>query len=320
MVAQHKSYPICPPWLKPLISAKFFEPCNNHSSSSSSPAAGETAASTSAARIECNLYCLDCMDEPLCFGCTFCHKNHHVVQIRRSSYHDVIRVSEIQKVLDLSGIQSYIINSARVVFLNGRPQTKLAKGVTKTCEICERSLNESFRYCSLGCKLQGISKHNDLTFTVQPKPQVGNGNHRVYPEDGVSHKRSRSRKKLKLDTQQIQSQQHQELLATPTPGDQEKIATPNNAPSAPADLPVEEAADRGEKTENVMEEKEFEEEEHGDGEMSQQRLGLVGICPSTPPQVVTWTEGIFPGRQRARKGTPHRSHLGSGLTLGEARG
>ena len=40
------------------------------------------------------------------------------LQIRQYSYHDVIRVSEVEDVLDITNVQIYIINSARVLFLH----------------------------------------------------------------------------------------------------------------------------------------------------------------------------------------------------------
>ncbi|KAF3788464.1 Uncharacterized protein EJ110_NYTH08722 [Nymphaea thermarum] len=122
-----------PRWLKPLLQTSFFTNCNFH---------GEPN----------NMYCLDCMNGALCSSCLIPHRDHHFIQIRRSSYHDVIRVSEIQKVLDISGVQTYVINGARVVFLNQRPQLRPAKAVSNTCRICDRSLLDSSYYCSLGCK------------------------------------------------------------------------------------------------------------------------------------------------------------------------
>ncbi|XP_043702073.1 protein RGF1 INDUCIBLE TRANSCRIPTION FACTOR 1-like [Telopea speciosissima] len=112
---------LSPLWLKPMLNANYFIAYRIQGDSY---------------KIECNIYCLDCMGNALCSYCLINHKDHRVVQIRRSFYHKVIRVNEVQKYIDISAIQTYIINSAKIVFLNKRPQPMPGKGVTNTCEIC----------------------------------------------------------------------------------------------------------------------------------------------------------------------------------------
>ncbi|KAL8516777.1 hypothetical protein ACS0TY_015149 [Phlomoides rotata] len=165
-----------PAWLEKLLNTAFFNVCRTHGD---------------AARSECNMYCLDCNCDAFCFYCRSSkHKDHQVIQIRRSSYHDVVRVSEIQKVLDISGVQTYVINSARVLFLNERPQPKGGKAVSHVCEICGRSLLDTFRFCSLGCKLVGIKGSGDESFTTMQRGS----------DDGVSS--SSRREELREGSQQ----------------------------------------------------------------------------------------------------------------------
>jgi hypothetical protein len=58
----------------------------------------------------------------------------------------------MQRLLDCSQVQTYIINSSRVVFLNQRPQPRPSKGLGNACATCERSLQDSYSYCSVACK------------------------------------------------------------------------------------------------------------------------------------------------------------------------
>ncbi|RDX81252.1 hypothetical protein CR513_38092, partial [Mucuna pruriens] len=86
------------------------------------------------------------------------------MQIRRSSYHDAVRAEDIQNDLDISGIQTYVINSFNVVFLNKRdfdnPKTKSYK-YASGCQTCRRNILDSSTFCSLGCKV-------DLSHSFMP--------------------------------------------------------------------------------------------------------------------------------------------------------
>ncbi|GAY65566.1 hypothetical protein CUMW_242160 [Citrus unshiu] len=171
------------PWLEPMLRTAFFTVCRTHGD---------------AARSECNMYCLDCNDHAFCFYCRSSkHKDHQVIQIRRSSYHDVVRVGEIQNIMDISGVQTYVINSARVVFLNERPQPRSGKGVAHICEICGRSLLDPFRFCSLGCKLAGIKRDGNASFTLEIKNEAF-----MERKEGISRQvSSRKQEELREDSQ-----------------------------------------------------------------------------------------------------------------------
>ncbi len=88
-------------------------------------------------------------------------------QIRRSSYHNVVRVQDVAKTINVAGIQTYIINSARVVFLKERPHPRGKNGENKrastvtaanggACKHCLRTLQaDTVSFCSIACKARG---------------------------------------------------------------------------------------------------------------------------------------------------------------------
>ncbi|CAA7401374.1 unnamed protein product [Spirodela intermedia] len=140
-----------PRWLSLLLRSTFFGLCQHH---------GELKKS------EVNTYCLDC-GKSMCLHCW-----SSLSSIRRYVYQDVIRVSDLQKYVDCSKVQSFIVNGAKVVLLNPKRQTKSATPASNglsPCGICRRMIPEPNRYCSIACKAAAMEGENDSS---EPKPSM----------------------------------------------------------------------------------------------------------------------------------------------------
>ncbi|KAL3833115.1 hypothetical protein ACJIZ3_007851 [Penstemon smallii] len=129
-----------PEWLSSLLIEKFFNACIVHED---------------VKKNEKNVFCMDCC-EGICPHCITLHPSHRLLQIRRYVYHDVIRLGDADKLMDCAQVQSYTTNSAKVVFLNQRPQSRPARVAGSLCRTCARNLHESSLFCSIYCKLQHL--------------------------------------------------------------------------------------------------------------------------------------------------------------------
>ncbi|WIA21665.1 hypothetical protein OEZ85_000837 [Tetradesmus obliquus] len=132
-------------WLHNMLHTHFFTPCQLHKEHKKN---------------EATYFCADCgvSSTPLCGHCNGQHAGHRVIQIRRYVYCDVVRACDMSPHLDISGVQTYTINQAKVMFLNQRPQSKISKpGAPDACHTCARTLREGCSYCSLACKLQALT-------------------------------------------------------------------------------------------------------------------------------------------------------------------
>ncbi|RAL49851.1 hypothetical protein DM860_002142 [Cuscuta australis] len=104
-------------------------------------------------RNEKNIFCLLCC-QSFCPHCLPSHQSHPLLQVRRYVYQDVIRLDDLEKLIDCSYIQPYTINSAKVIFLNQRTQSRSScKGSANYCFTCDRILQAPHSFCSLSCKV-----------------------------------------------------------------------------------------------------------------------------------------------------------------------
>ncbi|PNH04284.1 hypothetical protein TSOC_009569 [Tetrabaena socialis] len=101
---------------------------------------------------------------PFCHFCRPTDPDVRLVQVRRNTYHDVVRIADLAKLCDVGAIQTYTINNGRVIFLKSRPQPPKLGASGPTCVHCHRALMDSgCSFCSLECKLNRRDGHTPLS-------------------------------------------------------------------------------------------------------------------------------------------------------------
>jgi len=134
-------------WVQDLLTATYFCACPLH---------------REAKKNECTFFCMDCGGGAtgLCPSCLGPHLGHRVLQVRRYVYCDVIRASDLSHEVDISGVQNYTINQAKVVFLRQKSQSRSGKpGGVDCCCGCGRTVKEGCAFCSLACKIEVSRTH-----------------------------------------------------------------------------------------------------------------------------------------------------------------
>ncbi|KAH7276991.1 hypothetical protein KP509_39G029500 [Ceratopteris richardii] len=141
-------------WLNALLGETYFGACDIH---------------VNLRKNERNVFCAKCYIA-ICQHCMPLHLKHALLQIRRYVYHDVIRLCDIEKLVDCNHVQCYIVNGAKVVFLNQRPQSRPAKSIGNTCQTCDRILQDGWRFCSLACKVNAAPRRAETTKDTKSFP------------------------------------------------------------------------------------------------------------------------------------------------------
>ncbi|CAN6200851.1 unnamed protein product [Urochloa humidicola] len=153
-------------WVGGLVEETFFVGCAAHENRKKN---------------EKNIFCLGCCAS-ICPHCAPAHRHHPLIQVRRYVYNDVVRLDDLERLIDCSFVQPYTINSAKVIFLKPRPQSRPFKGSGNVCLTCDRILQEPFHFCCLSCKVDHVMMQGggDLSNILYvPPPDLGFENLRV---------------------------------------------------------------------------------------------------------------------------------------------
>ncbi|XP_062227705.1 protein RGF1 INDUCIBLE TRANSCRIPTION FACTOR 1-like [Phragmites australis] len=152
-----------PGWVGGLVEESFFVECAAHEDRKKN---------------EKNIFCLSCCAS-ICPHCAPAHRRHPLIQVRRYVYNDVVRLDDLERLIDCSFVQPYTINSAKVIFLKPRPQSRPFKGSGNVCLTCDRILQEPFHFCCLSCKVDHVMTQggdlSNILYVPGGPPDLGCG-------------------------------------------------------------------------------------------------------------------------------------------------
>lgn len=149
-------------WRSRLCTTAFFGPCRLHAT---------------VPKNECTFFCLDApLAPPLCAHCApLVNPGLRLMQIRRYMYRDVVKNDDISKHMDVSGVQTYIVNGCGVVFILPKEGSSAAQAMS-ACTHCRKGLRAGATFCSVACKvLSGAAVGKPVSFRQrqrkQPRPR-----------------------------------------------------------------------------------------------------------------------------------------------------
>ncbi|XWS43141.1 hypothetical protein CRYUN_Cryun16bG0077000 [Craigia yunnanensis] len=133
-------------WLRPLLQTEFYRLCECKSTK------------------QCSFYCTDCMGSPFCEDCynhPHKHQGHQSLRVYKSSSRAGIRIGGIKNLLDVSDIQTYICNSAKIVYINRKRRQEHENRINNNngrmgdkCQVCGYELQcSASKFCSIECKV-----------------------------------------------------------------------------------------------------------------------------------------------------------------------